>query len=91
MNTPLKTWAASSGMRLAGTVICLYSALAKATAADNESMNLERSLLREGISWNRQMKLSQVSHKELRAIQQCDTNLFRRVEQLLSTERAVEH
>ena len=50
MNTPLKTWAASSGMRLAGTVICLYSALARATAADNESMNWDRSLLREGIS-----------------------------------------
>jgi hypothetical protein len=42
-NTPLMTWAASSGIRLAGTAICLYAALAEATAADNESMNWERS------------------------------------------------
>lgn len=63
-NTPLMTWAASSGIRLAGTAICLYAALAEATAADNESMNWERSWLQEGVSRNRRMNFSELRHKE---------------------------
>jgi hypothetical protein len=58
------TWAASSGIRLAGTAICLYAALAEATAADNESMNWERSWLQEGVSRNRRMNFSELRHKE---------------------------
>ena len=64
MNTPLKTWAASSGIRLAGTVISLYAALAEATAADNESMNWERSWLQVGISRDRRKNFSELRHKE---------------------------
>ena len=50
MNAPLKTCAE----------------LAEATAADNESINWERSWLQGSINWDRRRKLSELCHKEFK-------------------------